>query len=103
MSVIAAAPLRILPGGKFWNIFLRQPRDVDVEGYRPRPGETDQQGYEIEDRLYNQKDFDRHLVIDERTRRAPGGYRISSSIAATASKRPLSSAWIPSTLRVCVR
>ena len=43
--------------------------DVDVEGYRPRPGETDQQGYEIEDRLYNQKDFDRHLVIDERTRR----------------------------------
>ena len=43
--------------------------DVDVEGYRPRPGETDQQGYEIEDRLYNQKDFDRNLVIDERTRR----------------------------------
>src|SRR5712692_7587610 len=43
--------------------------DVDVEGYRPRPGETDQQGHEIEDRLYNQKDFDRNLVIDERTRR----------------------------------
>src|SRR5262249_5100924 len=43
--------------------------DVDVEGYRPTPGETDQQGYEIEDRLYNQKDFDRNLVIDERTRR----------------------------------
>jgi type I restriction enzyme R subunit len=40
-----------------------------VEGYRPRPGETDQQGYEIDDRLYNQKDFDRSLVIDERTRR----------------------------------
>jgi type I restriction enzyme R subunit len=43
--------------------------DVDVEGYRPSPGETDQQGYEIEDRLYNQKDFDRNLIIDERTRR----------------------------------
>ena len=43
--------------------------DVDVEGYRPRPGETDQQGHEIEDRLYNQKDFDRNLVIDERTQR----------------------------------
>ena len=43
--------------------------DVDVEGYRPRPGETDQQGYEIEDRIYNQKDFDRNLVIDERTKR----------------------------------
>jgi type I restriction enzyme, R subunit len=43
--------------------------DVDVEGYRPKLGETDQHGYEIEDRLYNQKDFDRNLVIDERTRR----------------------------------
>ncbi|MFZ4703105.1 MAG: EcoAI/FtnUII family type I restriction enzme subunit R, partial [Candidatus Methylumidiphilus sp.] len=43
--------------------------DVDVEGYRPRQGETDQYGHEIEDRLYNQKDFDRTLVIDERTQR----------------------------------
>lgn len=43
--------------------------DVDVEGYRPSPGEVDQNGYEIEDRLYNQKDFDRNLVIDERTKR----------------------------------
>jgi type I restriction enzyme R subunit len=43
--------------------------DVDVEGYRPLLGETDIRGYEIEDRIYNQKDFDRSLVIDERTRR----------------------------------
>ena len=43
--------------------------DVDVEGYRPTPGEIDQHGHEIEDRLYNQKDFDRHLVIDARTTR----------------------------------
>lgn len=43
--------------------------DVDVEGYRPTQGETDKYGYEIEDRIYNQKDFDRDLVIDERTRR----------------------------------
>jgi len=43
--------------------------DVDIEGYRPRRGETDAYGYEIEDRIYNQKDFDRNLVIDERTRR----------------------------------
>ncbi len=42
--------------------------DVDVEGYRPEKGETDRYGYEIEDRLYNQKDFDRELVIDERTK-----------------------------------
>ena len=43
--------------------------DVDVEGYRPAKGETDKYGYEIEDRIYNQKDFDRNLVIDERTKR----------------------------------
>ena len=43
--------------------------DVDVEGYRPARGETDKYGYEIEDRLFNQKDFDRNLIIDERTRR----------------------------------
>jgi type I restriction enzyme R subunit len=43
--------------------------DVDIEGYRPAKGETDKLGQEIEDRLYNQKDFDRNLVIDERTKR----------------------------------
>lgn len=43
--------------------------DVDVEGYRPQRGETDFYGNEIEDRVYNQKDFDRTLVIDERTQR----------------------------------
>jgi len=43
--------------------------DVDVEGYRPERGEIDKYGYEIEDRIYNQKDFDRTLVIDERTKR----------------------------------
>jgi type I restriction enzyme R subunit len=43
--------------------------DVDVEGYRPQQGETDQYGHEIEDRIYNQKDFDKNLVIDERTKR----------------------------------
>ena len=43
--------------------------DVDVEGYRPTKGETDKYGQEIEDRIYNQKDYDRNLVIDERTKR----------------------------------
>ncbi len=42
--------------------------DKDVEGYRPEPGKVDVDGDEVEDRIYNQKDFDRHLVIDERTR-----------------------------------
>jgi type I restriction enzyme R subunit len=43
--------------------------DVDVEGYRPAKGEVDNYGYEIEDRIYNPKDYDRSLVIDERTKR----------------------------------
>jgi type I restriction enzyme R subunit len=48
---------------------IRVHLDVDVQGYRPRRGEVDEHGREIEDREYNQKDFDRVLVIDERTRR----------------------------------
>jgi type I restriction enzyme R subunit len=42
--------------------------DVDVEGYRPEKGKLDRDGNEVEDRLYNPKDFDRSLVIDDRTR-----------------------------------
>ncbi|MGX8794303.1 EcoAI/FtnUII family type I restriction enzme subunit R [Oceanobacillus sp. M60] len=41
--------------------------DRDLEGYRPEAGKVDKHGYEIEDREYNVKDFDRHLVIDDRT------------------------------------
>ena len=42
--------------------------DHDVEGYRPEPGQLDRYGREIEDRVYNTKDFDRVLVLDERTK-----------------------------------
>lgn len=42
--------------------------DKDLEGYRPEAGKLDKHGYEIEDREYNGKDFDRNLVIDDRTR-----------------------------------
>ena len=42
--------------------------DRDVEGYRPEPGQLDRDGREVEDRLYNTKDFDRTLVLDERTK-----------------------------------
>src|SRR5208282_5280914 len=42
--------------------------NVDVEGYRPEKGERDREGNEIEDRLYNTKDYDRTLVIDDRTK-----------------------------------
>lgn len=41
--------------------------DVDVQGWRPTKGQIDKKGELIEDRIYNQKDFDRTIVIDERT------------------------------------
>jgi type I restriction enzyme R subunit len=41
--------------------------DRDVEGYRPEKGQLDRDGEEIEDRIYNAKDFDRTLVLDDRT------------------------------------
>jgi type I restriction enzyme R subunit len=41
--------------------------DRDVEGYRPEKGQRDRDGEEIEDRIYNTKDFDRTLVLDGRT------------------------------------
>ncbi len=46
---------------------IRVALNVDSEGYRPQQGKTDKEGVEIEDRIYNRKDFDRKLVIDERT------------------------------------
>ena len=42
--------------------------DKELEGYRPEVGKVDKFGYEIEDREYNIKDFDRKIVIDDRTR-----------------------------------
>ena len=42
--------------------------DRDVEGYRPEKGQLDRAGNEIEDRIYNTRDFDRALVLDERTK-----------------------------------
>ena len=37
------------------------------EGWRPTLGLKDKYGNEVEDRIYNLKDYDRNLVIDERT------------------------------------
>jgi type I restriction enzyme R subunit len=42
--------------------------DRDVEGYRPELGQLDRDGNEIEDRIYNTKDFDRNIVLDDRTK-----------------------------------
>lgn len=41
--------------------------DRDLEGWRPTRGQKDNYGYEIEDRVYNGKDYDKSLVIDDRT------------------------------------
>jgi type I restriction enzyme R subunit len=40
--------------------------DRDLIGFRPEKGQTDKYGNLIEDRIYNQKDFNRTLVIEER-------------------------------------
>lgn len=42
--------------------------DKDLVGWRPEKGQRDKYGREIEDRIYNQRDFDRSLVLEERTK-----------------------------------
>jgi type I restriction enzyme R subunit len=42
--------------------------DKDLEGYRPERGKLDEDGYEVEDKEYTLHDFDRTIVIDERTK-----------------------------------
>ncbi|WP_018174025.1 EcoAI/FtnUII family type I restriction enzme subunit R [Thioalkalivibrio sp. ALJ9] len=46
---------------------IRVDIDRDLQGWRPSKGQVDKLGQEIEDRIYNQKDFDRQLVLEQRT------------------------------------
>lgn len=46
---------------------IRVGLNIDHEGWRPEQGKTDKDGKEVEDRIYNRKDYDRNIVIDERT------------------------------------
>ncbi len=46
---------------------IRVGLNKDLLGYRPEKGQLDKDGEEIEDREYNIIDFDKNLVIDERT------------------------------------
>lgn len=48
---------------------IRIDLDKDLQGWRPSKGMTDDLGQEIEDRVYNQRDMDRVLVLNERTKR----------------------------------
>ena len=42
--------------------------DKDLMGWRPELGKLDKYGNEIEDKEYNQNDFDRSLVLEKRTK-----------------------------------
>ena len=46
---------------------IRVDLDIDALGWRPEDGQVDNKGEVIDDRIYNSKDFDRTIVIDERT------------------------------------
>ena len=48
---------------------MRIDLDRDLQGWRPPAGMTDDLGQEIEDRIYNQRDMDRVLILNERTQR----------------------------------
>jgi type I restriction enzyme, R subunit len=41
--------------------------DKDLEGWRPEKGQTDKYGQLIEDREYNETDYDRNLILGKRT------------------------------------
>jgi type I restriction enzyme R subunit len=51
---------------------VRVDLDKDLEGWRPEKGAVDDLGQEIEDRVYNQRDFDRTLVLNKRTKLVAG-------------------------------
>jgi type I restriction enzyme, R subunit len=46
---------------------VRLDLDKDLSGWRPSKGMVDKYGNEIEDRIYNQRDFDRTLILEKRT------------------------------------
>jgi len=46
---------------------LRVGLNIDLEGWRPPAGFKDKSGNKVEDRIYNRTDFDRNIVVDERT------------------------------------
>jgi type I restriction enzyme R subunit len=47
---------------------IRIATDVDAVGYTPEKGKVDKLGQKVEQRQYNTKDFDRNLVLEQRTK-----------------------------------
>lgn len=41
--------------------------DKDLDGWRPEAGQADKYGHVIEDREYNERDYDRTIVLEKRT------------------------------------
>ncbi|MGH9835608.1 MAG: EcoAI/FtnUII family type I restriction enzme subunit R, partial [Blastocatellia bacterium] len=60
---------------------VRVDLDKDLAGWRPERGKRDKHGREIGDRIYNQRDFDRNLVMEQRTRLV--ARRVSEFLKAT--------------------
>jgi len=48
---------------------IRLDTNVDLQGYRPTEGTLDIDGNPVEDREYNRKDFDRNIILDDRTKK----------------------------------
>jgi len=47
---------------------IRVDLDLDLQGWRPEAGMLDDNGNVIDDKIYNQKDFDKAIVFPERTK-----------------------------------
>ncbi len=47
---------------------LKVTLDIDAEGWRPPQGFKDKDGNFVEDRIYNTKDFDKNIIVEERRR-----------------------------------
>ncbi|MHC5730313.1 MAG: DEAD/DEAH box helicase family protein, partial [Nostoc sp.] len=46
---------------------IRIDLDKDLSGWKPKPGQRDKYGKKIPDQVYNQRDFDKTLVLEKRT------------------------------------
>ena len=63
---------------------VRYDLDKDLAGWRPTRGKRDKHGIEIEDRVYEQADFDRTLVLEQRTKLV--ARKISDYLKATGDR-----------------
>ena len=55
--------------------------DKDLDGWRPERGQSDKYGQVIEDREYNDRDFDRNLILEKRTTLVAG--KVTEFLKAT--------------------